>query len=88
MGLSRTDAVVTLLFVGALVGTGAGCRPERRADDDKPGGAAPVDSSAETRRLLEIAKDYASWSKVDDQTRWAPELCSAPLPPKRSYASE
>lgn len=82
--MSRSPVVVSLLLAGILAGTVTGCRSSGpRGDDEKPAaGAAAVDSSAETRRLLEIAKDYSSWSKVDDQARWAPELCSAPLPPK------
>jgi hypothetical protein len=31
-------------------------------------------------RLLEIARDYTSFGRVDDQYRWAPHLCRTPSP--------
>jgi len=33
-------------------------------------------------KLLEIAAEYQNYGKVDDMARWAPWLCSLPLPPK------
>lgn len=33
-------------------------------------------------QLLDIAGKYESFGKVDDMSRWAPWLCSAPPPPK------
>jgi hypothetical protein len=38
----------------------------------------PKDPNAE---ILKVAGAYASYGKVDDQARWAPTLCKAPLPP-------
>lgn len=29
-------------------------------------------------RLLAVAKNYVDWGRVDDETRWAPELCRLP----------
>ncbi len=34
------------------------------------------------QNLLKIAAEYQNYGKVDDMARWAPWLCSAPLPPK------
>lgn len=29
-------------------------------------------------RLLAVAKNYLAWGRVDDETRWAPQLCRRP----------
>jgi hypothetical protein len=40
-------------------------------------------------RLRQIAKDYLAWSRVDDEARWAPELCRLPRPAEaRESASD
>lgn len=44
----------------------------RASADEKPG---PFDA-----RLLEIAKEYPRYGRVDDESRWAPELCRLPNP--------
>ncbi len=31
------------------------------------------------KQLLEIAKDYQKWGRLDDETHWAPQMCRAPL---------
>jgi hypothetical protein len=32
------------------------------------------------RELLQVAADYKQWGRVDDDMRWAPELCRRPNP--------
>jgi hypothetical protein len=32
------------------------------------------------QQVLDIAAEYMTWGRVDDQVRWAPGLCAAPLP--------
>jgi len=50
------------------------------------GGAGPVDASADSApipfedQVLEIAASYISWGRVDDELRWAPDLCRIPYP--------
>jgi hypothetical protein len=50
------------------------------------GGPGPVDASADSapipfeEQVLEIAANYISWGRVDDELRWAPGLCRQPLP--------
>ena len=39
------------------------------------------------KALKQAAADYLSWSRVDDEMRWSPELCRIPFP-GRAYASE
>lgn len=59
---------ITLVFSTLpflLVGTSA------RAEE-RPG---PFDA-----RLLEVAKEYPRYGRVDDEGRWAPELCRLPRP--------
>ncbi len=43
---------------------------------------APVDSPS--ARMLEIARTYESWGRVDDQSRVVPELCAALVLPRLS----
>jgi hypothetical protein len=70
-----------LLALGAVVALGAA--PVRRAahGDD----VARVDSKT-LARLEEIAKGYRKLGRVDDEARYAPTLCRAPLrsPPRLS----
>ena len=58
-------------------------------DNSQPptAGKRNVDNAASARpegpfdaRLLEIAKNYRSYGRVDDETRWAPWLCRMPMP--------
>jgi hypothetical protein len=32
------------------------------------------------KEILQAARDYKSWGRVDDEMRWAPELCRMPQP--------
>jgi hypothetical protein len=38
-------------------------------------------------RLLEIARDYASFGRVDDEYRWAPYLCRKPTPASARFSA-
>lgn len=38
------------------------------------------------QKLLEIAKDYQQWGRVDDEARWAPYLCRLPKPAKAKFS--
>jgi hypothetical protein len=73
-------------------GAGAGLEPSqggggRDATPAGSGGApgepadagAPVDE-AFAAMAQQIAADYLSWGRVDDELRWAPWLCRIPLP--------
>jgi len=39
------------------------------------------------KELKQFAAEYKKWGRVDDEARWAPELCRMPLPPK-TYVSK
>ena len=41
-------------------------------------------------RLLEIARGYEAYGRVDDELRWAPGLCREPMPsqPRRSVSTD
>jgi len=43
--------------------------------------SAAQDAKDPSAEILKVAGSYASYGKVDDQARWAPTLCKAPLPP-------
>lgn len=60
----------TLLILTVLM---AGCGGSVPAPSD------PVSGPLE-KRFLEIARDYESYGRVDDETRWAPYLCRQPMP--------
>jgi hypothetical protein len=38
-------------------------------------------------RLLEIAKSYAAFGRVDDEAHWAPTLCRAPRPATARFSA-
>jgi len=50
------------------------------------GSAGPTDAGADhapiafEEQILEFARDYISWGRVDDEWRWAPGLCRIPQP--------
>jgi hypothetical protein len=51
---------------------------------------APVKSEAEKpfqEKLLQVARDYKSWGRVDDEARWAPLDCRAPNPAKVRFSA-
>jgi hypothetical protein len=39
-----------------------------------------VTSAKEEARALAISKEYLSYGRIDDELRWAPDLCRIPLP--------
>jgi hypothetical protein len=49
--------------------------PGRSADQEKPKVDRPFND-----RLLEIAKTYKDYGRVDDEARWAPAFCRMPKP--------
>lgn len=46
------------------------------------GACAPADGPDKPfhKELLQVAKDYKAWGRVDDEVRFAPELCRLPNP--------
>lgn len=66
----------SILILGIL---GAGC-----------GGTPPPQPEAVSapleKRLLEIARTYEAYGRVDDETRWAPELCRQPIPGRARFS--
>jgi hypothetical protein len=65
----------TLVVLGLVALVAA---PSRSGRADEVGVAA-VDSTT-LAKIEEIAKNYTSLGKVDDEARWAPTLCRAPNP--------
>jgi hypothetical protein len=71
-------------FAFVLLAAGA-CRPSTAP---APMPMAPSVEAPDTspkpprfeRQLLEIAREYAAWGRVDDEVRWAPWLCRMPNP--------
>ena len=51
--------------------------------------AAPVKPESDPpfqKELSQVAKDYKSWGRVDDEMRWAPWLCRMPQPGKPQFS--
>jgi hypothetical protein len=70
----RATTAIALCFMAArfavlAVGLGHG------TGEEKPAAERPFDD-----RLLEIAKTYKDYGRVDDEARWAPGLCRMPNP--------
>jgi hypothetical protein len=51
------------------------------AADEKPKAAEPFHD-----QLLDIANNYVSYGRVDDEMRWAPTACRPPIDPKPGVA--
>jgi hypothetical protein len=52
--------------------------------------AAPVKPEPEKplqNELLQVAKDYKSWGRVDDEMRWSPTFCRMPEPGKPQFSA-
>jgi hypothetical protein len=46
----------------------------------------PVADAGLEARLLEIARDYERFGRVDDEARWAPALCRGPEPSRARFS--
>jgi hypothetical protein len=72
--------------------TSSGAGPEPAGSNAAaPASASNNDSDASSpsryeARLLEVAKEYTAWGRVDDEVRWAPYLCRMPMP-AQAYVS-
>jgi hypothetical protein len=53
---------------------------------DVPEPKAVVNDKQFHDKLLEVAKTYTSYGRVDDEMRWAPELCRMPMPGMARYS--
>lgn len=62
--MRRASFFLAILSISPLLG----CRPSAEAPQ-------PEAVKSFEDELLQVAKDYKSWGRVDDETRWAPELC-------------
>ena len=71
----RIASVAALLLV-------AGCSPAGDSPVKAPAANPPVKAPAGDPRVEKAAREYASYGKVDDLSRWAPTLCKAPAPPQ------
>jgi hypothetical protein len=70
------------ICVALAMSSMAGC--DRGAGS--PPAAEPVNASELHQVLLQIASEYRSWGRVDDEARWGPLGCRNP-DPGRAYAS-
>jgi hypothetical protein len=61
-----------VLAVSAMAGCDRGAASSPAAE--------PVNASRFHPALLQIADEYKTWGRVDDEVRWAPFLCRAPNP--------
>ena len=74
--------LVQLGLVGVLFGAVA-----PPADTARPSkGDAVVNLEKFHKRLLKIAEIYPVYGRVDDEARWAPELCRMPFPAKAYHS--
>jgi hypothetical protein len=57
-----------------------------RAEDEKKA-PEPVGKDEQFHKeLLEVARQYGTYGRVDDELRWAPWLCREPLPGKAHFS--
>jgi hypothetical protein len=74
---------MTRLLLLGLVGAGCGCG-WAATPADPPAKTNPPAFAAE---LKDAAAKYTSWGRVDDLSRWAPELCRIPPPPQARFSA-
>lgn len=74
-----TIAVSTLAAWLGLRGSHAADNPPAKPAAETP--APPAPAKPFEAKLLQIAKEYLAYGRVDDQARWAPQLCRMPSPP-------
>lgn len=74
---------MTRFLLLGLAGIGCGCG-WATPPADPPAKADPPAFEAE---LKDAAAKYAAWGRVDDLTRWAPELCRIPPPPTARFSA-
>jgi hypothetical protein len=60
--------------------------PASGSDKAEPSAKKPATSPFESR-LLEIAKSYTEYGRVDDQFRWAPGMCRPPNPAEARFSA-
>lgn len=77
---------LTLVILLGLVGVlfGAAAPPADTADSPKDDAVVNVKQFHD--RLLKIAEIYPVYGRVDDEARWAPELCRLPSPAKSQFS--
>src|SRR5262249_27393335 len=68
-----------LLALGTLVALAA---TAPAIDSTPPREKGPFDA-----RLLDIARTYATFGRVDDEARWAPHFCRAPRPAEARFSA-
>jgi hypothetical protein len=56
-------------------------------DNPPPGKAASAADGPFHARLLEVARSYAPFGRVDDEARWAPYLCRLPNPAQARFSA-
>lgn len=82
--MNRGIVTFGTLALSALVGW-AGLRGSQAADPAKPLAEPPAAQAAAKpfeAKLLAIGREYLAYGRVDDESRWSPELCRMPLPPR------
>jgi Cytochrome P460 len=75
----RYPPIPSLVVAATLVYGAFGLRLS--GDSPKPDADAPFH-----KELLQVAQDYKPWGRVDDEMRWAPELCRMPEPGKPKFS--
>ncbi len=79
---NRMRQIALLIVAGAATSAATHWYTTHPAVAEKSNNEKAVNDPAFHKQLLQIAAEYKDYGKVDDMSRWAPWLCSAPLPPK------
>jgi len=89
--MRRGTEAVALVIIGLLAGLGCSSsstakNPGTAGTTGGGGTGGAMDAGADVAQIpfeeqvLAIAADYLAWGRVDDELRWAPDLCRQPLP--------
>ncbi len=81
-GNTLASLLVAIAVIAIVIWMLPGQSQDRNLDSEKS--TSPDTSASEIddfeNRLLQIAKIYQGYGRVDDETRWAPWLCRMPMP--------
>ncbi|HJZ57491.1 MAG TPA: hypothetical protein VKE74_21155 [Gemmataceae bacterium] len=74
-------------LVGCALGLCASGRPADPPVSPPPADPAPSAKPPFHKELKDVAATYLKWGRVDNEARWAPELCRAPRPAQARFSA-
>src|SRR5438067_72847 len=80
--MTRLNLLAAGLALVILIPAAAIDLPRKQKQEEIPAGMKPF-----ADKLLEVAKTYERYGRVDDEYRWAPFLCREPRPGRAAFSA-